>query len=85
MQIVYIILWGLCAAYCLYSAHKISPILYILGVFFLFMFGWYLVNYLLPIDLFSGMYGIIFRCVAGVFLIVVLLFYFRFKKSGTNQ
>lgn len=82
MQIVYIILWAVLAAYCLYAAHKMSPILYILGGFFVFMFGWYLVNYLAPLDLFAGMYGIIFRCIAAVFLIAVLILYFCTKNNG---
>lgn len=85
MQIVYIILWAVLAAYCFYSAHKISPILYILGGFFVFMFGWYLVNYLTPLKLFDGVYGIIFRCVAAVFLIVLLIIYFKSKRNGSSQ
>lgn len=85
MQIAYIILWALLCAYCFYAAHKMSPVLYILGGFFLFMFGWYLVNYLAPFDLFAGMYGIIFRCIAAVFLVFVLIIYFRSKKNGSNQ
>ena len=85
MQIVYIILWALISAYCFYTAHKMSPVLYILGGFFLFMFGWYLVNYLAPLDLFAGTYGIIFRCVAAVFLVAVLFIYFRLKKGGSSQ
>ncbi|MCH5298496.1 MAG: hypothetical protein J1E96_01915 [Ruminococcus sp.] len=85
MQIVYIILWALLCVYCSYSAHKMSPVLYILGGFFLFMFGWYLVNYLAPFDLFAGTYGIIFRCIAAVFLVAVLIIYFFSKRNSSGQ
>ena len=85
MEIVYVIMWALLAVYCFYSAHKISSILYILGGFFVFMFGWYLVNYLAPFSLFDGVYGIIFRCIAVVFLAALILIYFKSKKNGKEQ
>lgn len=82
MDVVYLILWALLAAYCFYSAHKLSPILYILGSFFVFMFGWYLANDLLPLNLFDGMYNIIFRCIAGGFLVLFVGLYFWVKKHS---
>lgn len=85
LSIVYIVLWGIIALYCFYSAHKIGNLLYIAGVFFLFLFGWNLVNILIDVNLFSGIYNIVFRCIAAAFLIVLILGYVKIKKSQQNK
>lgn len=82
MDIVYIILWAVLGVYCYVIAHKISPILYLAGVFFTFMFGWYLADYLLTnIQLTEGTYGIIFKVIAIVFLAIIILLFYKQKKS----
>lgn len=85
MDVVYVVMWGLIAVYCFYSAHKLSPVLYLLGVFFVFMFAWYLINNLIPTDLFSGVYGIVFRCVALAFLIALIVIYIVIKKRQKDE
>ncbi len=85
MDVVYLILWALLGAYCFYSARKLSPILYILGTFFVFMFGWYLANDLLPVNLFDGMYNIIFRIVAACFLLLFIGLYIYVKKHPKDN
>lgn len=85
MNIVYTVLWALLAVFCLYSAHKLSRILYIMGGFFVFMFGWYLANGLLEIDLFGGIYNVIFRCVGGAFLLLFILLYLYIKKHPPKE
>lgn len=82
MDIVYIILWGVMALYCYAMAHKVSNILYIAGVFFTFMFGWNLVNYIIPTDLMTGMYGWIYRGIAIAFLTVIVILYALMKKNN---
>ena len=54
LDIMYLVLWAGLGAYCLIMARKLSPILYILGGFFAFMFIWYLVNDLTAVDMFAG-------------------------------
>ncbi len=85
LNIIYIALWGIIALYLFIRAHKISKILYLAGVFFLFLFGWSLANQLLEVDLFAGVYNIIFRCIAVVFLVLILVIYLLLKKSSNNK
>ncbi len=80
-EIMYLVLWAGLAVYCIYSARKISPILYILGGFFVFMFAWYLINDLTAFDMFGGMYNIIFRGICLAFLAVLVIIYIRIKKK----
>lgn len=85
MDVVYLILWALLGAYCFYAARKLSPILYILGIFFVFMFGWYLANDLLAVDLFGGTYNLIFRGIALCFLVLFLILYLYVKKHPKDE
>lgn len=80
-DIMYLVLWAGLGLYCIISARKLSPILYILGGFFVFMFTWYLINDLIPTDLFSGVYNIVFRGICVVFLAVVILIYLMIKRK----
>lgn len=84
MDIVYIILWALLALYCYFMAHRISPILYLAGVFFTFMFGWYLTDYILPLDLMAGHFGIIFKVVAILFLVPIVILFYKEKKNSSK-
>lgn len=83
--IIYMVLWGVIALYCFISARKVSAVLYVAGTFFLFMFTWNLADLLAAADLFSGMYGIIFRCVAAGFLIALIAIYIKNKKSPKDK
>lgn len=79
---IYLAVWAILAAYCIYSARKVSPILYVLGGFFVFMFGWRLADTLLKPDLFAGVYNIIFRAIAVVFLVVIIFLYIMVKRKS---
>lgn len=80
-DIMYLVLWAGLAIYCLASARKISPILYILGGFFVFMFTWYLINDLIAVDMFGGIYNIVFRGICLVFLAVLVVIYVMIKRN----
>lgn len=80
-NIIFLAVWAILAAYCIYSARKLSPILYVLGGFFVFMFGWRLADTLLPVNLFAGVYNIIFRVIAIVFLVVIIFLYIMIKRK----
>ena len=80
-NIIYLAIWAILAAYCIYSARKISPILYVLGGFFVFMFAWRLADTLLPFSLFAGAYNIIFRIISIVFLVVIIVLYIMVKRK----
>ena len=81
LDIMYLVLWAGLGAYCLIMARKLSPILYILGGFFAFMFIWYLVNDLTAVDMFAGTYNYVFRGICLVFLVVVIIMYIMIKKG----
>ena len=81
-DIMYLVLWAGLGAYCIISARKLSPILYILGGFFVFMFTWYLINDLTAVNMFDGVYNIVFRGVCAVFLIVAVAGYFVIKRKN---
>jgi uncharacterized membrane-anchored protein len=83
-DILYLILWAGLAIYMFFSAHKISPILYIAGVFFTFMFAWYLINGLIPENLMDGVPGLVFKIICGCFLAVFLLFYYLNKRKNKS-
>jgi hypothetical protein len=80
-DILYLVLWAGLGLYCIFSARKISPILYILGGFFAFMFFWYLINDLTPVDMFAGVYNIVFRSICAAFLVVVVILYIMIKRK----
>ncbi len=82
LDVMYLVLWGGLALYCVLSARRISPILYILGGFFVFMFAWYLVNDLIDVNLFAGIYNWIFRGICVVFLAVIVIIYVIIKKNS---
>ena len=81
-NIIYLAVWAILAAYCIYSGRKLSPILYVLGGFFVFMFGWRLADTLLPVNLFAGTYNIIFRAIAIIFLVVIIFLYIMVKRKS---
>ncbi len=86
LDIVYLVLWGLLALFCIFSAHKLSPVMYILGGFFVFMFTWYLINDLNPkIDMFAGTYNLVFRGIALAFLVVLIIIYIYIKKHPKDS
>lgn len=85
LDIIYVVLWGVMAVYCYYSAHKVHNILYLAGVFFTFLFGWNLADLLLSADLMTGVTGWIFRGVALCFLLVFLGYYIKLRIQDKNK
>lgn len=81
-NIIYLAVWAILAAYCIYSARKVSAILYVLGGFFVFMFGWRLADTILDVNLFGGIYNLIFRIIAIVFLVVIIFLYIMVKRKS---
>ena len=83
---MYSALWFIVAVYMIYLAFREKKFFFTLGVYFLFMSGWYLANNLIPdVDLFSGVYSWIFRGVSVVTLIICGVVYFNFKKKNAEK
>lgn len=77
--------WAIVAVYLFVMAFKESKFLLIVSGLFAFMSGWWLANELLPINLFDGLYGIVFRVVVGVALVVLLIIYILMKKQNLSS
>ncbi len=74
-------LWLIIAIYMTYLGFKENKFLFVIATFFLFMSGWYLADELLTnVDMFSGVYSLIFRGVAVVVLVVCIIAYIRYRK-----
>ncbi|MDD5795823.1 MAG: hypothetical protein PUD24_02655 [Oscillospiraceae bacterium] len=85
MGYVYAGLWAVLAIYLFVMANRVSKILYLVGGLFSFMAIWWLVNELVSINLFEGVYGIIFRVAVGVILIALLIIYLIMKKRNNQE
>lgn len=79
---LYTALWAILAFYMLYLAIKENRLFLAAFVFFLFMAAWSLLDALLSINMFSGIYGIIYRSVAGAFLLIFVIGYVIYKRKN---
>ncbi len=79
----YFILWAVIAIYMFAAARKISPLCYIVGVFFTFMTVWYAMNTFSGLEMFNDVLGIVFKCIVAAFLFVFLVIYAvsKYKKN----
>lgn len=82
---VYAVLWAVIAIYLFSVAIKINKILFLGAGLFTFMSVWWLVNELIDINLFEGIYGIVFRVVVGIVLALFIIFYVISKKKSQNK
>lgn len=80
-------IWGCLGVYLIYMGKKINSFCYYLSTLFFFMCGWYLANHLIPeTDLFSGIWGLVFRIAVAVFLIIGAIIYFlKVKKDNRTD
>lgn len=82
---IYTALWLILAIYMFYLAFKESKFFFVLSAFFAFLCGWYLTDELLTnVDMFSGVYSLIYRGVAVVVLIVCVIAYLKHRKNTAN-
>ena len=81
---LYTAVWFLIAAYLIYTAiaRYRKPILFLLSGFVVFLGIWELVNIFTEFDMKSGVYGWIYRGVAGVVLIMCLIWYFWLRNRN---
>lgn len=77
-------LWAVLAVYLLVMGKKESRLLYGYSLFFFFMAAWYLANERMPENLFEGGYGIIFRVIVGVALVLTVLLYINRKQQNNK-
>lgn len=79
---LYTALWLILAAYLFYMAVRQYKILFLLSGFMTFLGVWELINTLTELDMKSGVYGWIYRGVAGVILVLCLIWYFFRRRNS---
>ncbi len=83
MGYLYAGMWALIAVYLFVTAFKVNKILFLGAGLFAFMSVWWLVNELLPVNLFEGVCVVIFRIVVCAALAGFIAAYALSKrKSG---
>lgn len=82
---IFAALWLIIAVYLCYQGHKTHKIFYIISLLFFFMGGWYIVNELIEVNLFSYPYAWIFRGICAVFLVIIVIFIFINRKKILSQ
>ena len=82
MEKFYFIIWAIVAIYLFAIAKKTSKICYALSAFFVFMSVWYGINSFSGIDMFADTLGIIFKCIVGAFLALLIVIYIISKKKN---
>ena len=68
----------------IFSLSKENKIFYVAGAYFLVLGGWWIANGLTPgQDLFAGVWGIVFKCLTALVLVVlVIVFAKEYRKKG---
>ena len=85
MEYVYAGRWLIIGLLLIFRFGRENKIFYAAGGFFIFMGGWWLVDALIETDLFTGVWGWIFRGVMAVALILMCLAYYRSRKEDKRN
>ena len=86
MGYFYAIMWFAVGLILIFSLSKENKVFYGAGAFFLLLGAWWLADAFLPEqDLFSGGWGIALRCIAGVALVVLTVFFFREYRRNRDK
>ncbi len=85
MGYVYAALWFIVAIILFIRFRKENKVIYLLSLYFLIMGVWWLVNEFVEVDLLSGVYGWIFRCISVAVIIVLVMAYFHSKRRTSKS
>lgn len=81
MGYVYALMWMIMVAFIFVKSRKINPIFYVISLYFEFMGVCWLINEISIINVFEGIYLIVFRVISAIVLIIVSVIYFREKRK----
>lgn len=81
MGFFYAGVWAVVALFLFVMAIKESKLFFLVSGLFGFMSIWWLVNEFVEVNLFEGVYGIVFRVIVGLVLLALLIIY-AMKKKG---
>ena len=83
LQYATVFLWAALAVLVLVVGRKEGLLALVMAAFFVFMTVWYALRTFGGIAMFDGVLGIIFKCVLGVFAVLLGLVWF-FKRRGSK-
>ena len=86
MQNVYVILWGVLAllTFAVGIKHK-APYAFIMSACFVFMTVWYALDAYSGIVMFAGTFGIVYKVVLGIFLVLIVGAYILSRRRGRGK
>ena len=80
MEYIYAGMWFLVGLILIFRFGRENRIMYAAGGFFLIMGGWWVANTMTSIDLFTGVWGWVFRAIAAAALILLCAAYYKDRK-----
>lgn len=84
MGYVFAAAWLIIGGYLIYQGIKKYKLLILLGIYFLFLGAWWIINEFTSVNMLDGMYANILRIVSGVILLIVLIVYIFIKRQNKN-
>ena len=86
LQNVYVILWGVLALLTFAVGIKQkAPYAFVISAFFVFMTVWYALDTYSGIDMFAGTWGIVYKVVLGIFLVLIVGAYILSRRRGNGK
>ena len=80
MQIIYVFLWAALGVLCLFMGKRLGAVAYMLTAFFVFMGVWYGLRAFGGFEVFSGLWGWIFRGILVIFLAAIVSYWLTHRK-----
>jgi membrane protein implicated in regulation of membrane protease activity len=85
MEYVYAGMWLIVGLVLIIRMSKENKIFYFAGGYFLFLGAWWLANAFLPINLFTGGWGMALRVITGLALAAFCIVFFRDYRKGAAK
>lgn len=85
MEYVYMGLWFVCGLLMIFRFGRENSIFYWLGGFFFFLGLWWLMDILLPVKLFEGVWPWVLRAVSACALGAAVWAYYKEKKKTASE
>ncbi|MGN0449638.1 MAG: hypothetical protein ACI4G0_04685 [Ruminococcus sp.] len=86
MQTIYVILWGVLAllTFAIGIKQK-APYAFVISAFFVFMTVWYALDTYSGMDMFAGTFGIVFKVVLVIVLVLFVGAYVLSRRRGNGK
>lgn len=86
MQYVYSAVWFIMAMLLIFRFSKESKIFYLAGGMFVVFGFWWLFDAMYPeLKLFAGIPGLIFKGIIAVVLVIIAIFYVKYRKNNSEE